>query len=446
MPALLSDRSGPRAGHVPRILVADDEAEIRELIAEVLETEGYEVETVASGAELIRRAQEQVPDLLLIDLMMPHIDGYEAIRQLRNDTRTSHLPMLILTAQSSSGEVVRGFESGADDFIAKPFELPVLLARIRAQLKRATRLPAHNPLTGLPGNPLIAEEVQRRLTQSQPFALLYIDLDHFKVFNDTYGFVRGDQVILLLADLLQSTAAHQNATIFVGHIGGDDFAILSDPSLADEICAELVSAFETQVRALYDEADLERGYLRGIDRHGVPRRFPMMTLSIGVVSSAERSFASYEELGRVAAEMKQRAKQLSGSSVASLASIGRQESGSEERQVVLLIGHDQALRRLLSVVLQNEGYQVQQAQTLDEVTPADLEHAALISLEAGERLNPAVIRELRERYPAVPLVLLSTRAEDEDLGFFAGISAFLMQPFQVQQYVACVTQILRSGP
>src|SRR5690606_26709342 len=151
------------------------------------------------GDQLVRMAQDTVPDLILVDLMMPLMDGFEAIRQLRNDTRTSHLPMIILTARSASSEVVVGFDSGADDYIVKPYDIDVLLARIRSHLRRAAKLPVRNPLTGLPGNVLLQAEIERQLTQRTPFSLIYIDLDNFKAFNDAYGFARGDRAIHMLA-------------------------------------------------------------------------------------------------------------------------------------------------------------------------------------------------------------------------------------------------------
>lgn len=158
-----------------RILVADDDPALCLLLQETLQDAGYEVLTAGDGDQLVRLAQDTVPDLLLVDLMMPLMDGFEAIRQLRNDTRTAHLPMIILTARSASAEVVTGFDSGADDYIVKPYDIDVLLARIRSHLRRAAQLPVRNPLTGLPGNVLLQAELERQLAQAHPFALLYVD-------------------------------------------------------------------------------------------------------------------------------------------------------------------------------------------------------------------------------------------------------------------------------
>jgi DNA-binding response OmpR family regulator len=120
-----------------RVLIADDDPNIRQLLELTLRGDGYDVICASNGHELVRLAQERVPGLILVDLVMPYMDGYEAIRQMRNDTRTAHIPMLILTARSRSGDIVTGFESGADDYIAKPFDIAELLARVRSHLRRA---------------------------------------------------------------------------------------------------------------------------------------------------------------------------------------------------------------------------------------------------------------------------------------------------------------------
>jgi DNA-binding response OmpR family regulator len=269
-----------------RILVADDDPALCLLLRETLQDAGYEVLIANDGDQLVRMAQDTVPDLILVDLMMPLMDGFEAIRQLRNDTRTSHLPMIILTARSASAEVVTGFDSGADDYIVKPYDIDVLLARIRSHLRRAAQLPVRNPLTGLPGNVLLQAELERQLSQGNPFALLYIDLDNFKAFNDAYGFARGDKAIHMLASVLAEVAPRED---FLGHIGGDDFAIVHFGGDPEGLAKRIISAFDAKVRDLYDATDLARGYIRQIDRHGVARQFGLLSLSISVVSTLGRA-------------------------------------------------------------------------------------------------------------------------------------------------------------
>jgi diguanylate cyclase (GGDEF)-like protein len=297
----------PRA----RIVLADDDPLLATLLRDTLEDAGYHVLVASNGDELVRIAQAQVPDLLLIDLMMPLLDGFEAIRQLRNDTRTAHLPMIILTARSNPNEVISGFDNGADDYIVKPYDTDVLLARIRGHLRRAAQLPVRNPLTGLPGNMLLKAELQRLLDQQQLFCLLYIDLDNFKAFNDAYGFARGDQAIHTLANVLTNTA---NETDFVGHIGGDDFAIIHHGLAIEQLCHRLIQAFDQQIRRLYEPADLAHGYIKSPDRHGTVRSFKLLSVSIAVVSTAWRDFTTVDEMSKIAAELKRAAKSIPQSS------------------------------------------------------------------------------------------------------------------------------------
>lgn len=341
-----------------RILIADDDPAMCSLLQETLHSAGFDVLIASNGDELVRMAQEHAPNLLLIDLMMPVMDGYEAIRQLRNDTRTAHLPMIILTARSASSDVVTGFETGADDYIVKPYDTDVLLARIRSHLRRAAQRPVHNPLTGLPGNTLLQAELEHRLTNQQDFALLYVDLDNFKAFNDAYGFARGDRAIHLLADVLADVTTTAD---FVGHIGGDDFAIIHANADVEALCQALIKTFDERVSTLYDEVDLQRGYLQGIDRQGMPRRFGLLSLSIAIVRTHSRHFRSVEEISKVAAELKNKAKLIPGSSYVidrrrERKSAPQRERRGQDNPAALIISRDANIRSVLATTLRAQGY------------------------------------------------------------------------------------------
>jgi diguanylate cyclase (GGDEF)-like protein len=223
----------------------------------------------------------------------------------------------MLTAKALSSDKVLGLSSGADDYIIKPFDPVELLARVKGTLRRAREMRALSPLTGLPGNIRVQEEIRRRVTEDQPFALLYADLDHFKAYNDNYGFVRGDRAIQALARLVTETV-HEVAgpAGFVGHVGGDDFVILVDPEQAELVAKTLCERFDDQARSLYDAADAERGSIEVRDRQGSMKSFPLLTLSVGVATTENRRFGHYGEAVAVATEMKQFAKSQTGSSFA----------------------------------------------------------------------------------------------------------------------------------
>lgn len=392
-------------------------------------------------------AQEHVPDLVLIDLMMPQIDGYEAIRQLRNDTRTAHLPMLILTARSTLDDVVTGFETGADDYITKPFNIPELLARIKGHLRRASQQPVRNPLTGLPGNVLLTEELKYRIGQAKPFAFLYVDLDNFKAFNDTYGPSRGDRVIKLLAEVLTEVLDSEGGKgDFIGHIGGDDFALLTTPELIEPICAAIISSFDARVRLLYDRVDLDRGFLQGLDRQGVLRRFPIISLSIGVATNRQRTFADYEELSRVATEMKQFAKQEPHSSFAvDVRGVGDALVSANRRglrlPVVLLLMPEAALRHALGESLQRDGFRTLEAADLLQanVLMSQAPDLALVvaDLQLGEQIWE-LVETLHDALPNVPLLTLTTDDHDEALSKSRGLASLVHRGLPLAELHAAI--------
>ena len=398
-----------------RILVADDEPGVRQLLDVLLTEQGYDVQTAVNGDQLIRLAQVSVPELVLVDLMMPGVDGFEAIRQLRNDTRTAHVPAIILTARGNPVDVVSGFENGADDYITKPFNIPELLARIKRQLQRAAQIPVLNPLTGLPGNILLAEEIKFRMRQPEPFALLYIDLNNFKIFNDQYGFARGDRMIKLLAEVLRtSVAACGEGSEFIGHIGGDDFAVLAGANRNEEICAAIIRSFDQQAELLYDASDLERGYLEGVDRQGIPRSFPMISVSIGVATNRHRAFTDYEEVGRVAADMKHFAKQQPNSSFAVDIRTGLDAPNADRRgrqvPTVLLFSADPELLLQLHGQLDAAGLRSVEAQTVPQVHALLAHNLAPSLVIADARLGWMLhefVQTTRGELSAVPLALVA---------------------------------------
>ena len=181
------------------VLVVDDDPDVARFVEVNLRSAGYDVTVASNGEEGLEKAVELRPDLVLLDVMMPKLDGFEVAQRLRRDPRTSSSSIIMLTAKALSSDKVLGLSSGADDYIIKPFDPVELLARVKGTLRRAREMRALSPLTGLPGNIRVQEEIRRRVAEEQPFALLYADLDHFKAYNDNYGFVRGDRAIQALA-------------------------------------------------------------------------------------------------------------------------------------------------------------------------------------------------------------------------------------------------------
>lgn len=299
------------------ILVVDDDPDIARFVEVNLRSAGYDVAVASDGEQALEKAAELRPDLVLLDVMMPRIDGFEVAQRLRRNPQTANTSIIMLTAKALSTDKVLGLTAGADDYIIKPFDPIELLARVKGTLRRAKEMRNLSPLTGLPGNIRIQEEIERMVREERPFAVLYCDLDNFKAYNDQKGFVRGDRLIQATARIIQDAVVEfAGSEGFVGHIGGDDFAAVVPPEHAEPIAKRIVERFDAEVHGFYDPEDIERGYVEVEDRKGVLQRLPLASISVGIATTNVRTFAHYGEAVAVATEMKQFAKRQTGSSYA----------------------------------------------------------------------------------------------------------------------------------
>ena len=297
------------------LLVVDDDPFIARLLEIELRAAGYDVRVASDGSQALAAAQERCPDLVLADVMMPNMDGFELTRRLRQDPRTAAVSIIMLTARGLSADKLEGFAIGADDYIVKPFDTPELLARIRGVLRRSRDMRAQSPLTGLPGNVRIEEVINARVDEGAEFAILYADVDHFKSFNDHYGFMRGDQALQATARLIEEVARDAtNGAAFVGHVGGDDFVVVVGPEIAAIVAQAIVERFDKEAPSFYDREEGARGYIEVKNRRGELQRFPILTISVGVATTENRSYQHYAEAVAIATEMKQFTKSAPGSS------------------------------------------------------------------------------------------------------------------------------------
>ncbi len=302
---------------VNTVLVVDDDVDIAQYIEANLRIEGFEVLLAHDGVEALDVINAQLPDLALVDVMMPKMDGIEVVRRLRSAASTASLPVIMLTAKSMPTDRVVGLTAGADDYIMKPFDTLELVARVRSTLRRNADMRAVSPLTGLPGNHRINEEIEFRTKEGTAFAVCHVDLDNFKAFNDRYGWLRGDDVIELLATTLKvSGAAVGPPQPFIGHVGGDDFVVVCSPDQVEALCTRVVERFDEGVVALHEADDVERGFLAVVDRQGHERHYPLTSVSIGVATTERRRYFDHRDVVAVASEMKTVAKARAGSAVA----------------------------------------------------------------------------------------------------------------------------------
>jgi PleD family two-component response regulator len=299
-----------------RILIADDEPHIRQILRFTLERAGYQVFTAADGEEALVRANEIKPSLVLLDVMMPKIDGYEVCRKMRQDFSLNQIPVIMLSARGDQRDRVAGLEGGANDYLVKPYSNEELLLRVKNVLEWNIRQKEANPLTGLPGNTAIEREMIARISQKAPYAFLYVDIDNFKGFNDYYGYQKGDDIIEFMADVLRRTVVKLGGNDdFVGHIGGDDFVMVVAPSRAEIMAQYVVDEFDKGTLLLLDQEDVKRGYLEVRDRQGELKRIPVMSVTIALVKSTDNQIEHFAEVNDIASSLKEYGKRIVGSVV-----------------------------------------------------------------------------------------------------------------------------------
>lgn len=294
-----------------RILIVDDDPDIRDILKLTLSEEDYEILEAKDGEEALKIIHAKPLNLVLLDYRIPKMDGRQVCRLVKKDLLLRHLPIIMVTGSGDTTDKVGGIDAGADDYVVKPFEPKELMARIRMVLRRTERDLEANPLTRLPGNVSILNELQRKIDNTALFAVSYVDLDKFKAYNDTYGFEHGDEVIRETARILiRTTQQFGNPDDFIGHIGGDDFVVITTPNMVDNICKNIIADFESTVPSFYSETDRKKGYIIAHDRQGKEEKIPLLSVSIGVVTNEFRKIEHVAQIGEIGAELKSLAKSL----------------------------------------------------------------------------------------------------------------------------------------
>jgi diguanylate cyclase (GGDEF)-like protein len=302
------------------ILVIEDEPNLRSILAMQLKNAKdarYDVRTVEDGMRGLEEVRRNPPELILLDVMMPGLDGYEVCRQLKSNPLTSRIPVIFLSAKSGEDDKLHGLEVFADDYITKPWDQAELLFRVRNQLKTRRAQLQSNALTGLPGNVLIETELTRRIACGERFAFLHIDLDYFKAYNDYYGYARGDSLIRFVASLLhEEIQRHGAPSDFMGHIGGDDFVVITEPDRAPLIANAIKDEFDAAIASQYDENDRTKGYITVLSsRQGGVNNFDLMSITILIVSNQSREIQHSAQVSDIAKELKKIGKATKGSIV-----------------------------------------------------------------------------------------------------------------------------------
>ncbi len=306
-----------------KILIVDDEKTNINILMNTLKDD-YKILIAKNGEQALERIANDTIDLILLDVVMPGISGYEACRKIKENSKTSDIPVIFISALSDETNESEGLDAGAIDYIIKPFSMAIVRSRVKNHLKLrdAMKQLEHlnslaldaNPNTRLPGNNSIMREIERVLNRELPMSVIYADLDNFKAYNDIYGFAKGDEVINYTSDVLRTSIdAEKCETSFLGHIGGDDFVLIVPDHNLHNLLERIISTFNSGILNYYSEEDIERGCISTTARNGAITDFPLMTISLGCVELSGKRFRRYIEVSDACAEAKKMAKQIPGS-------------------------------------------------------------------------------------------------------------------------------------
>ncbi len=285
-----------------RLLVVEDDIDIGNMLKIYFSGMDFDVDVAMRGKDALEKTKQVLPHLIVLDIMLPDIDGYEVCRNLRTNMRTSHIPVIFLTQKDERSDKLQGLELGADDYITKPFDIEELKLRVQGAIKRAERESLTDPRSGRPAGRRIEDHL-RRIIREKGWALLDTGINHFEPFKNVYGFVAGDDVIRFTSMLIGEVVDELGTTSdFIGHAGGDNFIILTKEEKAAAIKARLKERFDNEVLTHYNFMDRQQGFIQSPAPSETMVKAPFMTMAIGVISASQHSFADIREITELSAE------------------------------------------------------------------------------------------------------------------------------------------------
>lgn len=286
-----------------RLLIVEDDIDISNMLKIYFSSQGYDVETALRGQDALEKTRQSMPHLIVLDIMLPDINGYEVCRILRTTTRTSHIPVIFLTQKDERSDRLQGLELGADDYITKPFDIDELKLRVQNAIARSERESLTDPQTGLPAGRMIEDQLRQAIRKPAGWAFLDVRINHFEPFKNVYGFIAAGDVLrftaMLLGEVIDELGTPND---FLGHAGGDNFVLLTAEDRAEAIKRRLKERFRDEVVTHYNFMDRQQGYVLAPDADGHIEPTPLMTLAVGIVSPASHYFADIREITELAAE------------------------------------------------------------------------------------------------------------------------------------------------
>jgi DNA-binding response OmpR family regulator len=285
-----------------RLLVVEDDIDIANMLKIYFTGMQYDVDVAHRGRDALEKVKHALPHLIVLDIMLPDIDGYEVCRTLRTSTRTSHIPVIFLTQKDERSDKLQGLELGADDYITKPFNIEELKLRVQGAIRRSERESLTDPRSGLPAGRLIEEQL-RRIIREKGWTLLDVRLNHFESVKEGYGCVAGDDVIrfasMVIGEVVDEVGTPSD---FIGHAGGDNFIIITTDESALNIRQRLKKRFAEEIQSHYNFIDRQQGFIQAPKPDGGFEKVPFMTFAAGLVSPSSHSFADIREITELAAE------------------------------------------------------------------------------------------------------------------------------------------------
>jgi len=295
---------------VGKIIIADDDAELAAVIAQRLGNEKFDCIIASDGEEAFHITKRELPDIIILDIMLPKMSGYEVCRRMLRDPQLYTVPILVLTGLSDEPEVLHALEQGADDVVTKPFRFDNLIQKVRGLLAMGNSLNQLHPIFGLAGTDAIKRHINHRLARDGQLAVCYIDILHSKAFRAVHGADRHTEVVKLGAETLKETREGlEFYDSFIWFIGGQDFVAVMNIEQYEQYCRTCVSSFDQQVSSFYRPVERKQGYIIYNDGKGREGKAPLMKMSIGVVHNEERKFHSARRIFEILTQIKSKIKQ-----------------------------------------------------------------------------------------------------------------------------------------
>ena len=300
------------SGKSNSLYVVTTDCELKDMVQRLWPEKNLAIFSTAS--EALERLLIDPPSMLIVDFALPDMPGLELLRLVKEENVYNQLPTIVYLKDRTLVNSIIWSTLGVDDFILGPLEIYNLKARIELGIQRSNRTVDASPLSHLPGNTSITNTIKQRIDNREDFALGYCDLDYFKSYNDKYGFTRGDEVLMMSARLVVTTIrSFKIKGSFVGHVGGDDFIFILPPEHAVLACEHIIESFDAIIPQFYDLQDREQKGIISVDRQGILRYFPFISISIAVVINKDGNLEHYGQVSQRASDLKSQVKGMQGS-------------------------------------------------------------------------------------------------------------------------------------